>query len=82
MILSYVVPYITQNLSRLVYDFSVLLLTVDIWSSLCITINFWTPRNVFRMALPPYNVPIACFPYTPRKLCFWAGILFSRCPTF
>ena len=22
-----------------------------------------------------------CFYYTPRKLCLWEGILFSRCPS-
>ena len=28
-----------------------------------------------------YLISIAYCIYTPRKLCLWEGILFSRCPT-
>ena len=28
-----------------------------------------------------YNLGACLYCYTPRKLCLWEGILFSRCPT-
>ena len=37
----------------------------------------WTGGFAIFACLDPYGR----YNYTPRKLCLWEGILFSRCPT-